>query len=148
MRHRTLATTIGAWAASLALTSTMALTLGACTTIIESDRATAVWELAPQQQLDATSTEIAVLVTRLGCNSGVTGTVNEPTVELTETEAVITFTVSPGPPEAANCQGNDQVPYVLTVPRGLDDLTLIDGACASTEARTTVYCETDIRHPL
>ena len=110
------------------------------------DRAMAVWEVAPQQQLDESSTTVDVLVTRLGCNSGVTGTVNEPTVSVVDTEAVITFTVSPGQPEAAECQGNDQVPYELALPQPLGELTLIDGACDTTEARGTVYCESAVRY--
>lgn len=130
----------------IAVGASLVVALAACTSLNESDRATAVWEVAPQQQLDASTTEIAVLVTRLGCNSGVTGTVNDPTISITDDDLVITFTVSPGQPEAADCQGNDQVPYLLTLPQPLGEHRLIDGACESTEARSTVFCESAVRH--
>jgi len=60
--------------------------------------AAATWDLAPNQTLDADTTSFTALVTRLGCNSGVTGDVNDPDIELTDAEVVLTFTVSPANP--------------------------------------------------
>jgi hypothetical protein len=63
-----------------------------------NDAAAATWDLAKDQTLDSATTAFAVDVTRLGCNSGETGTVNDPDIEVTDTQVVITFTVSPGEP--------------------------------------------------
>lgn len=103
--------------------------------------ATAVWVLAPDQALDADASGFTAGVTRLGCNSGVTGTVNDPDIQVTEDEVVVTFTVSPGPPAAADCPGNDEVAYDVELPAPLGDRSLIDGACLGEEAGDTVFCE-------
>lgn len=95
----------------------------------DGDNAPAVWELASERRLDDSATSFTVLVSRLGCNSGVTGTVNSPTIVLFETEVVVTFSVSPGEPEIADCRGNDQIPYEVTLPEPLGERVLIDGAC-------------------
>ena len=46
------------------------------------DTADASWNLAPGQEIGPTSKELEVLVTRVGCNSGVTGKVEEPEVQV------------------------------------------------------------------
>ncbi|MGB3829325.1 MAG: hypothetical protein WA962_11170, partial [Ornithinimicrobium sp.] len=58
--------------------------------------AVATWDLASRQILGANTTTFTAMVTRLGCNSGVTGNSNDPAIESTDEEIVITFTVSPG----------------------------------------------------
>ena len=107
----------------------------------ERDRATATWEIAPSQALDSGSTRFATLVTRLECNSGVTGTVNPPAIRVTADKVVITFTVSPGPPRPAHCQTNDAVAYVVDLPSPLGSRALVDGACATAEAARTRFCK-------
>lgn len=107
------------------------------------DRAAATWDLAPDQEIDGRTTVVTVLVTRLDCNSGVTGKVNKPTIELTEGELVVTFNVSPGQPDAATCEGNDQVPYDLELPEPLGDRRLVDGGCDAPEASGTEPCQPD-----
>ncbi|MCY7411791.1 MAG: hypothetical protein LH471_01930 [Salinibacterium sp.] len=54
---------------------------------------------------------------------------------------VVTFSVSPEQPQAADCQGNDQIAYEVTLPEALGDRQLVDGACESAEAKSTVYCD-------
>ena len=105
----------------------------------------AVWELAPDQVVDAETTTLSVLVTRVACNSGVTGTVNDPSIDRTDGELVITFTVSPGDPPAANCPSNDLVEYVIELDEPVGDRALVDGACRTTEAAEATFCESDRR---
>ena len=106
-----------------------------------NDEAAATWDLAPDQTLDVDTTTFTALVTRLGCNSGVTGDVNEPDIEAADGEVVITFTVSPGEPSSATCQGNNQVAYEVQLPEALADRKLVDGECASTKANSTEPCQ-------
>lgn len=58
--------------------------------------AVATWTVAPGQLLEDDTASFTALVTRRGCNSGVTGEVNAPRVEETDDAVTITFTVSPG----------------------------------------------------
>ena len=53
------------------------------------DRAAAVWTVAPGQDIDAGTLELTVLVSRLGCNNGVTGEVQEPDVERQDDQLVL-----------------------------------------------------------
>lgn len=105
-----------------------------------SDEAVATWDLTKGQAPDSDTTEVTVEVTRLGCNSGETGTVNDPDIEMTDTQVVITFTVSPGEPRSANCQGNNAVSYDVELPEALGERELVDGGCVSTEATDTAPC--------
>jgi hypothetical protein len=105
--------------------------------------AEATWDVAPGQVLDVDTTTFTALVTRLGCNSGVTGDANEPTIEVTDAQVVITFTVSPGEPSSATCPGNDPVSYEVELPEALRSRELIDGACESSEAKGTEPCHPD-----
>lgn len=124
--------------------SVIAVALAGCAQLSPGG-VTATWRLAPGAEPDAAATSIDVLVTRLECNSGVTGTVDEPQVEALDGEVVITITVSPGTPVAADCQGNDEVPATVLLPEALGDRLLVDGACRTTRASSTVSCESEIR---
>jgi len=101
----------------------------------------AVWSLAPDQNLDASSTEFTALVSRLGCNSGVTGEVSEPSVTFTGTTVSVSFTV----PHSSGgfCPGNDAVPVTVRLSEPLGDRDLVDGQCRSTRANSTLFCESD-----
>lgn len=94
--------------------------------------APANWDLAPDQTIDATSTTFTALVTRASCNSGVTGVVNAPDVKRTDDRVLLTFTVSPGRPSSAACQGNDAVRYEVELFEELGDRALVDGECEVT----------------
>lgn len=128
----------------LGATAAIVLALAGCG-ILPGATSPAVWELAPEQVVDAETTTLSVLVTRVACNSGVTGTVNEPTVDRTDGELVITFTVSPGDPPAAECPSNDLVEYVIELDEPVGDRALVDGACRTTDAADTVFCGSEIR---
>ncbi|RIQ18887.1 hypothetical protein [Jiangella rhizosphaerae] len=106
------------------------------------DGAPAVWQLQPDQRLTAASTGFTALVSRLACNSGVTGDVVEPDIEIGEAEIVVTFRVEPDDPGAADCQGNDWVPYEVSVNEPIGDRALIDGQCRpGGAAEQTVFCD-------
>jgi hypothetical protein len=96
--------------------------------------------VGPDQTLDAQTSTFTADVTRLGCNDGVTGTVNDPNIDVTDDEVVVTFTVSPGPPDIAGCPGNEEAPYQVQLPEPLGDRSMTDGACVDGEARDTSFC--------
>ena len=94
--------------------------------------------------MDPETSEFTVLVTRLGCNSGTTGQVQEPEVDFSEDEVTLTFVVEPDEPSSADCRGNDQVEYEVALSEPLGDRRLVDGQCASdAEASSTTFCRPD-----
>ena len=121
---------------------TVTATLAGGCGVLKRD-AIAVWDLGGNSTLNADTTTFTALVTRLDCSSGVTGDVNDPDIELADDHVVITFTVSPSEAAVADCQGNDQVPYDVEIPEPLGSRELVDGACTSTEANSTVFCRPD-----
>ncbi|WP_139217883.1 hypothetical protein [Micromonospora phaseoli] len=103
----------------------------------------AVWSLGPDQSLQRSSTKFIALVSRLGCNSGVTGQVLAPEIHKSESEVVVAFSVAPKQPGAAACPGNDQVPYEVDLGEPLRDRALADGQCLpGGGAVTTSFCAT------
>lgn len=117
-------------------------TLPAACGALPGATASAVWTVAPGQDLDSRTTKIEVLVSRVGCNSGVTGQVVEPEIQLDDDRVIVAFSVQPGEPAAADCQGNPEVPYVLTLPVPLGSRQLVDGQCLNDEdTARTVHCE-------
>jgi hypothetical protein len=103
--------------------------------------AAAVWTLADRKAVTGSSTRFVALVTRLECNSGVTGEVVPPGVRVTDTEVVVTFAVEPRGAGDADCQGNDQVAYEVLLDEPLGGRTLVDGQCTpGAEAATTSFC--------
>lgn len=99
----------------------------------------AVWSLAPHQNLSAGSTEFTALVSRLGCNSGVTGRVLGPGVILTTTSVTVTFTVPHT--DGGRCPSNDRVPIKVRLSDPLGHRALVDGQCLDTAgAARTAFC--------
>jgi hypothetical protein len=108
--------------------------------VLPDDSAAATWTVAPNQEIDASTSELRLLVSRLGCNSGVTGEVQKPDVRVDDEQVVLTFAVEPDEPSSATCQGNDQVPYDVVLPEPLGDRSLVDGQCVSNgEASDTSF---------
>lgn len=107
----------------------------------------AIWSLAPGQDLNQDSTEFTALVTRLGCNSGVTGQVMGPGVVITGSRVVVSFTVPPSP--GGLCPGNDSVSVKVRLAEPLGGRALVDGQCTNTRASRTYFCEVDdgVRRP-
>lgn len=110
----------------------------------------AVWRLPDGVQPDPTAKSFAVEVSRVGCNSGVTGEVLAPTVEEVNQEVVVTFTVLPETTGAVDCQGNDWVPSTVRLSEALGERSLYDGECLpSATATAPGLCKLDgLRYPL
>lgn len=114
--------------------------LGGCGAL-PGGTADASWTLAPGQDVGPTSTQLQVLVTRVGCNSGVTGDVEAPEIEVKSDRVIVTFVVTPGEPGSADCQGNPEVPFRLTLPEPLGDRALADGQCLTNDdVASTAFC--------
>jgi hypothetical protein len=101
----------------------------------------AVWDLKPDQSLERSSTTFTALVSRLGCNSGVTGQVLAPEIRMSESDVVVIFTVAPKQPGPAACPGNDEVSYEVDLGEPLQGRVIVDGQCLpGREAATTAFC--------
>jgi hypothetical protein len=110
------------------------------------DGAAAVWELQSGQRLTAFTTGFTALVSRLECNNGITGAVMAPNVQIRNSEIVVTFQVEPKEPGGADCQGNEWVPYEVTLNEPIGDRALIDGQCLpGWAAEQTSFCDPDPR---
>jgi hypothetical protein len=100
--------------------------------------ATAVWTVHPRASIEPDHTSVIALVTRLACNSGVTGAVNRPGIEFSDTEVVITFTVEPEPdPGPGRCLAQP-VRYVVELGQALGARSLVDGPCRDGAAPATL----------
>ena len=109
--------------------------------------ATATWRISNPTNLDRDSTSVEVVVTRLGCSSGVTGETLAPVVTYTSEQIAIRIDVEPLGGDAADCQGNDAVPVTVLLDSPLGERTLIDGGCLRIDAADTAACTSDMRWP-
>jgi hypothetical protein len=108
-----------------------------------SSEAPATWTVRAGHQVGPETTSFTALVSRLGCNNGVTGDVHEPDVSAEDEVVVVTFSVDPIETDAS-CPDNDEVPYEVVLPEPLGDRSLVDGQCESdTDASRTALCEPD-----
>lgn len=104
---------------------------------------TAVWDVDPEALPTADSSSFTALVTRLGCNGGMTGMVLRPGVRVEETRIVITFAVE-SDPDGGTCPSNDWVPYEVDLGEPIGSRALVDGSCLDgAEAATTSLCADD-----
>lgn len=105
-----------------------------------SQGAAAVWLLAEDAHLSDSSVRVPVEVQRLGCASGVTGSVRVPTVEYTDADIVVTFFVEPDP-DGGDCPSNERVGYEVRLEQPVNGRRLVDGQCRpGREAATTSLC--------
>ncbi|GAA5142066.1 hypothetical protein GCM10023340_04950 [Nocardioides marinquilinus] len=105
----------------------------------------AVWRLSGDALPRPGDTEVATTVSRLGCNSGVTGEVLEPDVVYGPTAIIVTFSVVADRGEAT-CQSNREVPVVVRLVEPIGDRELVDGRCLpGGAAETTTLCARDGR---
>lgn len=144
------------WASLTALTACEATTEPATAGSVETSEAesststqtsaggdAAVWDLSPGQRLERSSTTFVALVSRLGCNGGVTGQVLTPEIHMSESEVVVTFSVALKSPGAAACPGNNQVSYEVSLGEPLRGRALVDGQCLPDGvAASTSFCAT------
>ena len=106
-----------------------------------ADADVAVWNASPEAAPSTTAQSFIAQVTRLGCNDGITGNVNAPNVQLSQTRIVITFSVERATAGAHTCPGNAQVRYTVNIGEPIGNRQLIDGACVSEgKAKTTSFC--------
>ena len=105
----------------------------------------ATWAPAPDELLDPKTTSFVVEVTRLGCASGVTGTVLEPQIQYDETQVLLRTDVEKIGPGAYDCQGNDAVALEIHLDEPLGVRELVDAACLQGEAVGTVACTEAVR---
>jgi hypothetical protein len=100
-----------------------------------------VWEVRAGRQVGPDTNSFTALVSRLGCNNGVTGEVHKPEVSVEDDAVVVTFSVDPINTDAS-CPDNDVVPYEVVLPEPLGDRSSVDGQCASDrDARRTPFCQ-------
>ena len=108
------------------------------------DGEAAVWSVAPGQNLQPSTRTFTALVTRLDCNSGVTGDVLPPEVRADGSRIVVTFLVTPKRADAARCPANDQVRFEVDLGEALQRRSLVDGHCLPGQPGVrTVFCLPD-----
>jgi hypothetical protein len=105
---------------------------------------TATWTIDPAQVVSPATTTLSVLVTRLGCASGVTGDVLEPVIITEADRVVITLSVVPLDPTLGyTCPTNDANSVRVQLNEPLGNRSLVDGAClGQSPERQTSQCET------
>ncbi|MFW7413886.1 hypothetical protein [Demequina sp. SO4-18] len=85
-------------------------------------------ELDPANPPTADTTELHLLVTEVGCNSGRPADGRIELVSHTETAAAVTVTLGVEPESGdQTCQGNPPTPFVVTLEEPLGDREVIDG---------------------
>jgi hypothetical protein len=100
----------------------------------------ATWDVDPGEPPTVDATSFTALVTRLGCNSGVTGRVLRPGVVESNESVVVTFNVEPDL-DGGDCPGNAYVEYTVDLEGAIGDRALVDGACEpGLPAATTSFC--------
>lgn len=105
----------------------------------------ATWSLAPDELLDPKTTFLVVEVSRLGCASGITGTVLDPQIHYDETQVLLRTDVEKIGQGAHDCQGNDAVPVEIHLGQPLGVRELVDAACLQGEAVGTAACTEAVR---
>ncbi|WP_127475890.1 hypothetical protein [Microbacterium sulfonylureivorans] len=109
---------------------------------------TATWQLLAPDEIEATTTTLAIAVTRLGCASGETGEVLAPRVTFEVGQIVIQVDVEPLGDGMYECPGNDAVMVEVELEDPVAGRALVDGACLEGEAATTAACaDGPVRHP-
>lgn len=104
---------------------------------VEGDPAS--WVLADPTSVTPESTALDLLVTRIGCSSGVTGEVLRPTVTYTDDAVLVRAQVGPEI-DGGLCPGNPQVPYTLNLTEPVGARQLVDEICLHTPESGYAYC--------
>lgn len=107
-----------------------------------------VWVLAEPGEVTAASTSIAIVVERLSCSGGITGTVLTPAYELTDTAVILRTDLAPLPEGVYTCQGNGGVLITVVLPEPIGNRALVDWACLREPASSTRFCfDHGVRRP-
>ena len=127
-------------ACAVACLALVAATCGEATDGVDAEGSRAVWFIDSANPPTSEDHSFTALVSRVGCNSGVTGPVDKPVVDVTDSMIVISFTVEPS--NEGTCPGNDSVPYLVDLGQPIGDRELVDGACKrGGGAETTSHCD-------
>ncbi|MEV6488573.1 hypothetical protein AB0M20_08055 [Actinoplanes sp. NPDC051633] len=105
----------------------------------------ALWVVGPNEKLQQSSTSFLAVVWREGCNGGRTGQVLAPIIRKTESEIVVTFSVTPKQTGAATCPGNNEVTYEVDLGEPLGVRALVDGQCVGNESKPGFCREGSVR---
>lgn len=105
-----------------------------------SNTSAATWVVDPNEQVTSATTNFMVVVTRVGCGSGVDGEPEAPVVEYSESEVRVTFQISPRI-DSGTCEGTLGVPYEVALTEPLGDRPIVDGEChPGSTAWATAFC--------
>ncbi len=141
-------TRIGRLAGTTLLLVGLAAAASACTTApaLQAEPAArqqgsaATWTLADPGGIDAESTTLELVVTRLECSGGKTGDLLDPWVVYEEERVIVQVDAVPLTGDAYDCQGNDAVNVTVQLDEPLGTRPLVDGACLEEPAMSTVFC--------
>lgn len=104
-----------------------------------------VWELYDAESVTPATSVLNIGVTRLDCNSGVTGNALEPKVSYEQARILIETDVEPQRPQAATCQSNNYVRVRLELSEPIGDRQLVDASCLNGDADHTSFCFEPVR---
>ena len=85
------------------------------------------------------TTTIKGFVMETACASGQSpeGRVNEPVIQYTAESVTVTFTITPPPGDAQDCQSNPEFPVEVTLSEPLGERALLDGGSTPPRDATT-----------
>ena len=89
--------------------------------------------------LASETTEIKGILVESACASGQSpdGRVNDPVITYSPDAVTVTFTVTPPPGDAQDCQSNPEFPVTFTLSEPLGGRTLLDGGSTPPRDATT-----------
>ena len=106
------------------------------------------WELADPAAVTASSRQVTLAVTRLGCASGYTGKVLQPKVTYEPERIVIQADVERLAGDGVQtCQGNPAVRITLGLSEPIGERQLVDGMCLLDREPHVVMCDDPVRWP-
>ncbi|HPF80603.1 hypothetical protein [Nostocoides australiense] len=107
----------------------------------------ATWTLPEEQDPTPATQELTVMVSRIECNGGRTGTLRGAKVNEHDDEVVVTTYVAKQRPGAYTCLGNDLKPLTVPLKTPLGERKLVDGACTDATRQTALCLDDGVRWP-
>lgn len=119
------------------------------TPTVPAEAVDAVWRLPSRfTGLSPSTQSFSVEVSRVECNSGVTGEVLAPTVEEGQRKVVVTFKVAPDEPGNEDCQANEWISSTVRLGEPLGQRSLYDGECQPAATAPGLCRPRGLRYPL
>lgn len=109
------------------------------------DRDPAAWQLYDAESVTPKTTDLTIGVTRLGCNSGVTGKVFEPEISYEQTRILIKPDVEAVRVFAAACPTKDFVRVRVELREPIGRRELVDAGCLNKDVAPEIDCATPAR---